>query len=176
MPLIYRDIPIALIALLCAAGSAASAEGVGASRVGAEGVASGTVDLVARQFRDDVPVSVGFASGSAYLDDEARETLSQQAAWMARNPDIRFKLTGYAPREERLVAQSGLARTRAETAATFLSGRGVSRGRLVISTSTERVGGDRVETDVLEILPMAPFRIEIARSGGDVEAGADGGG
>jgi len=68
-----------------------------------------------------------FTSGSADLDDVARETLDIQAAFLQRNPQWLVKLQGYADDPGNNVA---LSTKRAEAALNYLASKGVDRNRM----------------------------------------------
>lgn len=93
------------------------------------GQADYTINLQ-RRFNAEVADTINFAFNSSQLDDAARATLSQQAAWIKQFPEVKFKVFGHTD----LVGSTGFNRTlglrRAQTAVSYLVSQGISRSRL----------------------------------------------
>jgi peptidoglycan-associated lipoprotein len=71
-----------------------------------------------------------FASGSAELDDVARETLAIQAAWLNRNPNWLVKLQGFSDDPGTLQANIALSSKRANAVMNYLASQGVNPQRM----------------------------------------------
>jgi len=93
------------------------------------GQADYTINLQ-RRFNDEVPDTINFAFNSSQLDEAARATLRQQAAWIKQFPEVKFKVFGHTD----LVGGNGFNRRlglrRAQNAVSYLVSQGISRSRL----------------------------------------------
>lgn len=83
-----------------------------------------------RKFAAEVPNTVNFAFNSAVLDGQAQTALRQQAAWIARYPDVRFRVYGYTDLVGSNAYNQALGLKRAQAVVAFLSSQGISRARL----------------------------------------------
>jgi len=82
------------------------------------------------QFRAAAPDMINFAFDSAQLDAEARSILDQQAAWIAANPRIRFRVYGHTDLVGSAAYNQNLGLRRARAAVDYLVARGAPRSRL----------------------------------------------
>ncbi len=73
---------------------------------------------------------VYFTSGSAELDEIARETLDLQAAWLVRNRKWLIKLQGFADDPGSDSANVALSKKRAEAVMDYLASKGVDKRRM----------------------------------------------
>lgn len=93
------------------------------------GQGSFTINLN-RRFASEVATTINFPFNSTQLDEQARETLRQQAAWIRQFPEVRFKVYGHTD----LVGSTGYNRRlglrRAEAAVLYLTTQGINRSRL----------------------------------------------
>jgi len=93
------------------------------------GQADYTINLQ-RRFNAEVPDTINFAFNSSQLDEGARATLRQQAAWIKQFPEVKFKVFGHTD----LVGSNAYNRTlglrRAQAAVRYLVSQGISRSRL----------------------------------------------
>ncbi|MCA0422474.1 MAG: OmpA family protein [Proteobacteria bacterium] len=84
--------------------------------------------------KEDFIVNVGrrifFAKDEATLDDTARETLNNQAAWLNQYTRYRVKVQGYADEPGGPAANKALGLKRAEATKAYLMERGVDGGRI----------------------------------------------
>ncbi len=71
-----------------------------------------------------------FASGSADLDDVARETLDIQAAWLTRNANWLVKLQGYSDDPGSASANTALSSKRATNVMNYLASKGINPQRM----------------------------------------------
>ncbi|WP_337185419.1 peptidoglycan-associated lipoprotein Pal, partial [Phenylobacterium sp.] len=73
------------------------------------------------------------------VDGEARATLAQQAAWLARYPDVRVRIAGHADERGTREYNLALGARRAGAVRAALIGQGVAAGRIeTISYGKER--------------------------------------
>lgn len=88
-----------------------------------------TIDLNNR-FAAEVKTTVNYGFNSAVLDETAKATLRQQAAWIRQFPEVRFRVYGHTD----LVGSNGfnkrLGLRRARVAVNYLVSQGIKRGRL----------------------------------------------
>lgn len=92
-------------------------------------------EILGERFANSVPTTINFAFNSADLDAEARNILTQQAAFIRNFPEVRFSVFGHTD----AVGSSGynqrLGRRRARAAVNFLVSQGINRNRLVALVS-----------------------------------------
>lgn len=88
---------------------------------------------------EDFIVNVGrrifFSQGSAELDDVARETLNNQAAWLNSYTQYPVKLDGFADDPGSAQANMQLGFRRAEAAKAYLVSMGIDAGRIRVRSS-----------------------------------------
>lgn len=87
------------------------------------------IDLSDR-FASEAPTSVTFAFNSARLDASARAALSEQARWIRRFPEIRFRVYGHTDLVGAEAYNDRLGLRRAQAVVGFLAAQGVGRDRL----------------------------------------------
>ncbi|APH72468.1 OmpA family protein [Aquibium oceanicum] len=100
---------------------------------------------------EDFILNVGrrtyFAQGSAELDQTARVTLDNQAAWLQKHPQWLVKLQGFADDPGGDAAMVELSRRRAEAVMNYLAAAGVARDRMwAKGYGKERVVRDCADT------------------------------
>ena len=83
-----------------------------------------------RRFTDEIDATVNFAFNSTALDDEARATLRQQAAWIRQFPEVRFKVYGHTDLVGSTAYNRNLGLRRAQAVVLYLTSQGVDRLRL----------------------------------------------
>lgn len=92
--------------------------------------------------QEDFIVNVGrriyFSENSAALDDAARETLNNQAAWLGQHTKYRIKVQGYADEPGGAAANNAIALQRAEAAKAYLVERGLNAGRIRVASRGNR--------------------------------------
>lgn len=92
--------------------------------------------------QEDFIVNVGrrifFSENSASLDDAARETLNNQAAWLGQYTKYRIKVQGYADEPGGAAANTAIGMQRAEAAKAYLVERGLNPGRIRVSSRGNR--------------------------------------
>jgi outer membrane protein OmpA-like peptidoglycan-associated protein len=88
-----------------------------------------TVDL-GRRFASEVSTTITFPFNSTSLDENARETLRQQATWIRQFPEIRFKVFGHTDLVGTQSYNRGLGLRRAQAAVLYLTSQGISKSRL----------------------------------------------
>lgn len=93
------------------------------------GASSFTINLN-RRFNDEVNTMVTFPFNSTVLDETARGTLRQQAAWIRQFPEVRFKVFGHTDLVGSTAYNRRLGLRRAEAAVLYLTSQGISRNRL----------------------------------------------
>ncbi len=71
-----------------------------------------------------------FSSGSAELDDVARETLDIQAAWLTRNANWLAKLQGFSDDPGSASANTALSTKRANNVLNYLASKGINPQRM----------------------------------------------
>ena len=88
--------------------------------------------------QEDFIVNVGrriyFSENSAALDDAARETLNNQAAWLGQYTKYRIKVQGYADEPGGAAANKTLGMQRADAAKAYLVERGLNASRIRTSS------------------------------------------
>jgi peptidoglycan-associated lipoprotein len=91
-------------------------------------------------FLQSVPADrIFFELDSYSVDDEDRRTLDAQAAWLARNPNVRVTVEGHADERGTREYNLALGDRRANAARDYLEARGVAPTRMqVISWGKER--------------------------------------
>ena len=97
------------------------------------GIQSGAVSYVAaleNRFADEVNSTVNFAFNSATLDENARRILREQAAWIRRFPEVRFKVFGHTDAVGPDAYNKRLGMRRARAVVAYLISQGVDRSRL----------------------------------------------
>lgn len=82
------------------------------------------------RFSAEVDTMVTFAFNSSVLDETARATLRQQAAWIRQFPEVRFKVFGHTDLVGSNAYNRRLGLRRAEAAVLYLTSQGISRSRL----------------------------------------------
>ena len=90
----------------------------------------GLLAQLSRSFRAAAPDMINFGFDSAQLDAEARAILDQQAAWIAANPRIRFRVYGHTDLVGSNSYNRQLGLRRARAAVNYLVARGAPRSRL----------------------------------------------
>jgi outer membrane protein OmpA-like peptidoglycan-associated protein len=83
-----------------------------------------------QRFAKEVNSTVNFAFNSAVLDETAKATLRQQAAWIRQFPEIRFRVYGHTDLVGSRSFNKRLGLRRARTAVNFLAAQGISKSRL----------------------------------------------
>lgn len=83
-----------------------------------------------QRFAKEVNSTVNFAFNSAVLDETAKATLRQQAAWIRQFPEIRFRVYGHTDLVGSRSFNKRLGLRRARTAVNFLASQGISKSRL----------------------------------------------
>ncbi len=83
-----------------------------------------------KRFSQEVPTMVTFAFDSAVIDGAARATLDQQAAWIKRFPQVRFKVFGHTDLVGSETYNKALGLRRARAVVNYLVRHGISRSRL----------------------------------------------
>ena len=93
-----------------------------------------------RDFLQSVPSDrVFFETDSYSLDGQSRTTLDAQAAWLARNPNVRVTIEGHADERGTREYNLALGDRRANSARDYLQSRGVPATRMqTISWGKER--------------------------------------
>ena len=93
-----------------------------------------------RDFIQSVPSDrVFFDTDSYSLDAQSRTTLDAQAAWLARNPNVRVTIEGHADERGTREYNLALGDRRANSARDYLQSRGVAAARMqTISWGKER--------------------------------------
>ncbi|KIC41282.1 membrane protein [Ruegeria sp. ANG-R] len=86
--------------------------------------------ILARRFAAEVPTQINFAFDSAQLDASAQRILLQQAAWIKRFPEARFRVYGHTDEVGSDAYNKRLGQRRANAAVAFLTRQGISRSRL----------------------------------------------
>jgi len=83
---------------------------------------------------EDFIVNVGrrvfFAENSAVLDDTAKTTLDNQAAWLSTYSSYKVKVEGFADEKGSAQFNMQLGQKRAEAVAAYLSSKGIPTARL----------------------------------------------
>jgi len=83
---------------------------------------------------EDFIVNIGrrvyFADNSAALDDTAKTTLDNQAAWLAKYTSYRIKVEGFADEKGTPQYNMQLGQKRADAVAAYLASKGISASRM----------------------------------------------
>ncbi|GGC66749.1 OmpA family protein [Chelatococcus reniformis] len=118
---------------------------------------------------EDFIVNVGrrvyFKEGSAELDDTARVTLDNQAAWLAKFPRWNAKIQGFADDPGSDEQNRALGLRRADAVKAYLSAHGVAPGRLRAKTYGREK--ERIVRDCADISCKAQNRRVITNLEGD---------
>ncbi|WP_281966691.1 OmpA family protein [Roseovarius nanhaiticus] len=85
---------------------------------------------LSNRFANEVLTTVNFAFNSDVLDAGARDTLSEQAAWIRQFPEVRFKVYGHADLVGSSAYNKNLGLRRARAVVDYLTSHGISRARL----------------------------------------------
>lgn len=93
------------------------------------GQGSFTINLN-RRFAAEVPTTITFPFNSTALDETARATLRNQAAWIRQFPEVRFKVFGHTDLVGSTSYNRRLGLRRAEAVVLYLSSQGIDRSRL----------------------------------------------
>ncbi|QFT64152.1 OmpA family protein [Roseivivax sp. THAF30] len=88
-----------------------------------------TFDL-ANRFASEVMTTVNFAFNSSVLDEGARDTLREQAAWIRQFPELSFRVYGHTDLVGNDAYNKRLGLARAQAVVHFLASQGVNLGRL----------------------------------------------
>jgi peptidoglycan-associated lipoprotein len=103
--------------------------------VGSTTVPGSRADMIAQAGTD----TVHFATDSSDIDSEAQSTLSRQAAWLQKYPNVRVTIEGHCDERGTREYNLALGDRRANSAKNFLVNAGVSAARIsVISYGKER--------------------------------------
>lgn len=86
--------------------------------------------MLGNRFAAEVNTTITFAFNQSALTPEAMATLSRQAAWIKRFPEVRFSVYGYTDLVGSERYNKGLGLRRAQAAVAYLVGQGISRSRL----------------------------------------------
>lgn len=149
--------------------------------------------ILGERFANEVPTTINFAFNSANLDAEARNILSQQAAFIRNFPEVRFSVYGHTDAVGSNGYNQRLGRRRARAAVNFLVSQGINRHRLqalvslgetqpIIATDAEERQNRRTVTEVTGFLENDPLVLDgryaeiIYRSYREGGAGSGGGG
>lgn len=146
--------------------------------------------ILGERFANEVPTTINFAFNSADLDAEARNVLTQQAAFIRNFPEVRFSVYGHTDAVGSNGYNQRLGRRRARTAVNFLVHQGINRSRLqalvslgetqpIVATDGEERRNRRTVTEVTGFMENDPLILDgryaevIYRS---YRSGASGGG
>lgn len=88
-----------------------------------------TINL-ARRFAAEINSTITFPFNSTALDETARSTLRQQAAWIKQFPEVRFKVFGHTDLVGSQAYNRQLGLRRAQAAVIYLTSQGISKSRL----------------------------------------------
>lgn len=87
------------------------------------------VDL-SHKFAAEVPSTINFAFNSAQLDEAARATLRQQALWIAKYPELKFRVYGHTDKVGSSGYNKRLGQRRAQAAVAYMISQGIPRAQL----------------------------------------------
>jgi len=90
----------------------------------------GALSEVARQFVRQTPETVNFAFDQYKLDHQAKHDIEVQAAWILRNPNVRFSIYGHTDKVGRTVYNDKLGLLRASRVLDYLVALGINPDRL----------------------------------------------
>lgn len=127
--------------------------------------------ILGERFANTVPTTINFAFNSAELDAEARNILTQQAAFIRNFPEVRFSVYGHTDAVGSNGYNQRLGRRRARTAVNFLVSQGISRNRLaalvslgesqpIVATDAEERRNRRTVTEVTGFLANDPLVLD----------------
>ena len=107
---------------------------------------------------EDLMVNVGrrifFTEGSAALDETAKVTLDKQAEWLARYPQWKVKLQGFADDPGSEAQNVAISKKRAEAAMAYLVSKGIAPERMF----AKGYGRDRLIQDCADLSCKAQNR------------------
>jgi len=83
-----------------------------------------------RRFAQEVNTTINFPFNSTALDEQSREVLRQQAAWIRQFPEVRFKVFGHTDLVGSTSYNRRLGLRRAQAVVLYLTSQGISRDRL----------------------------------------------
>lgn len=86
--------------------------------------------MLGQRFANEVPNTVTFEFNQSQLTPEAMATLTRQATWIKRFPEVRFSVYGHTDLVGTEAYNKGLGLRRAQTAVAYLVSQGISRSRL----------------------------------------------
>ena len=115
------------------AGSQLDNGNFGAATMNNSIIQSGNADYtinLARRFATEVNSTITFPFNSTALDETARATLRQQAAWIKQFPEVRFKVFGHTDLVGSQTYNRRLGLKRAQAAVLYLTSQGISPSRL----------------------------------------------
>lgn len=123
---------------------------------------------LAERFNAEVTDTVNFAFNSAALSQSARATLDQQADFIRKFPEVRFKVFGHTDLVGGNAYNKSLGMQRANTVVSYLASRGISRSRLeavvsygktrpLIQTNAPEERNRRTVTEVSGFVPNSPL-------------------
>ena len=90
---------------------------------------------LARQFMAETPYIVHFEFDSWDLDDTARASLDQQAAWIRKHPEARFSVYGHTDLMGSTAYNAELGLKRAQAVIDYLTSKGIRASRLDVMKS-----------------------------------------
>lgn len=93
-------------------------------------LSGGVLAKLSENFRASAPDMINFAFNSAQLDDQARASLEQQAAWIRANPYVKFRVYGHTDKVGSNGYNKALGLRRARAVVNYLVARGVQRDKL----------------------------------------------
>ncbi|PRX38307.1 Outer membrane protein OmpA [Meinhardsimonia xiamenensis] len=114
-------------------GASADEGGFGAPTRNNTEIMSGERDYVValgERFAREVPTTITFEFDSARLTPEAIAILRQQADWIKRFPEVRFRVYGHTDKVGSEAYNRQLGKRRAEAVVDFFARQGISRSRL----------------------------------------------
>lgn len=138
------------------------------------GVHNGDIEwaaILGERFANTVPTTITFAFNSAELDAEARNILTQQAAFIRNFPEARFSVYGHTDAVGSNGYNQRLGRRRARAAVNFLVSQGINRHRLaalvslgesqpVVATDMEERRNRRTVTEVSGFMQNNPLVLD----------------
>lgn len=133
-----------------------------------------SLSVIARQFQNDVPYTVYFGFDEDTLDAEAQARLDEQAGWIIKNVNVKFRVYGHADRVGSTEYNIDLGLRRATEAVAYLVDKGISADRLeamvslgedapAIETENRERANRRVVTEVFGF--VNPLPTGVARNG-----------
>ena len=104
-----------------------------------QAVTSSIIPGSAQDFKVNVGDTVHFALNKYNIEDNDRNTLNKQAAWLSRYPSVRLSLEGHCDERGTREYNIALGARRAQTVRSFLVSRGIDANRMrTISYGKER--------------------------------------